>query len=50
MIDWGYGEVARVGAFDSAVGCGLSARWEGNQRLDVQFNDYMLLSPEGNPL
>ncbi len=50
MIDWGYGEVARVEAFDSAAGCGLSARWEGEQRLDVEFNDYILLSPEGNPL
>jgi hypothetical protein len=50
MVDWGYGEVAGVEAFDSAVGYGLSARWEGRQRLDVEFNDYILLSPEGNPL
>lgn len=50
MINWGYGEVARVEAFDAAAGCGISAIWEGRRRLDVEFNDYILLSPEGNPL
>jgi hypothetical protein len=50
MIDWGFAEVARVEAFESAVGCGLSIRWEGKRRLDVEFTDYILLSPEGHPL
>lgn len=50
MIDWGFAEVARVEAFESAAGCGLSVRWEGDRRLDVEFNDYILLSPEGHPL
>lgn len=51
MINWGYGEVARVEAFESPAGCGLSAIWEGRHRsLDVEFDDYILLSPEGHPL
>jgi hypothetical protein len=50
MIDWGYAEVARIEAFESAAGCGLSVKWEGKQRLDLEFNDYILLSPEGHPL
>lgn len=50
MIDWGYAEVARVEAFESAAGCGLSVKWEGKRRLDLEFIDYMLLSPEGHPL
>jgi hypothetical protein len=31
-IDWGFAEVARVEAFDSPAGCGLSVRWEGTRR------------------
>lgn len=51
MINWGYGEVARVEAFESPAGCGLSAIWEGQRRrLDVEFDDYILLSPEGHPV
>jgi hypothetical protein len=51
MINWGYGEVARVEAFDSPAGCGISAIWEGHhRRLAVEFDDYILLSPEGHPL
>lgn len=51
MINWGYGEVARVEAFESPAGCGLSAIWEGRRRrLDVEFDDYILLSPEGHPI
>lgn len=50
MIDWGFAEVSRVEAFESAAGCGLSVRWEGKRRLDLEFNDYILLSPEGHPL
>lgn len=50
MIDWGFAEVARVEAFESAAGCGLSIRWEGGRRFDIEFNDYILLSPEGHPL
>jgi hypothetical protein len=50
MIDWGFAEVARVEAFESGAGCGLLIKWEGERRLDVEFNDYILLSPEGNPL
>jgi hypothetical protein len=51
MINWGYGEVARVEAFESPAGCGLSAIWEGGQRrLDVEFDDYILLSPEGHTI
>lgn len=48
-IDWGYGEVARVEAFESPAGCGLSAPWEGRQRrLDIELEDCVLLSPHGN--
>jgi len=50
MIDWGFAEVSRVEAFDSSAGCGISFRWEGARRLDLEFNDYELLSPEGHPL
>jgi hypothetical protein len=50
MINWGFAEVARVEAFESAAGCGLSIRWEGARHLDLEFNDYILLSPEGHPL
>jgi hypothetical protein len=50
MIDWGFAEVARVEAFESGAGCGLSIKWEGERRLDLEFNDYILLSPDGHPL
>lgn len=50
MINWGFAEVARVEAFESAAGCGLSIRWEGARRLSLEFNDYIFLSPEGHPL
>jgi hypothetical protein len=51
LINWGYGEVARVEAFDSPAGCGISAIWEGhNRRLAVEFDNYILLSPEGHPI
>jgi hypothetical protein len=51
MINWGYGEVARVEAVESPAGCGLSAIWEGrHRRLDIEFDDYILLSPEGHPI
>lgn len=51
MINWGYGEVARVQAVESPAGCGLFAIWEGrHRRLDVEFDDYILLSPEGHPI
>jgi hypothetical protein len=49
-IEWGFAEVARVEAFESPAGCGLSIKWEGTRRLDIEFNDYILLSPEGHPL
>ena len=50
MIDWGFAEVSRVEAFESPAGCGLAFKWEGARRLDLEFNDYILLSPEGHPL
>jgi hypothetical protein len=50
MINWGFAEVARVEAFDSSAGCGLTIKWEGARRLDIEFSDYVLLSPEGHPL
>jgi hypothetical protein len=50
LIDWGFAEVARVEAFESGARCGLSIKWEGERRLDVEFNDYILLSPEGHRL
>jgi hypothetical protein len=50
MIDWGFAEVARVEAFESPAVCGLSFKWEGTRRMDLEFNDYILLSPEGDPL
>lgn len=49
-IDWGFAEVARVEACESSAGCGLSIKWEGARRLDLEFNDYILLSPESHPL
>jgi hypothetical protein len=49
-IDWGLAEVARVEAFESPAGCGLSVKWEGTRRLDIELNDYLFLSPEGHPL
>jgi hypothetical protein len=50
MINWGFAEVARVEAFESLDGCGLTIKWEGARRLDLVFNDYILLSPEGDLL
>jgi hypothetical protein len=50
MINWGFAEVARVEAFDSSAGCGLTIKWEGARRLDIEFSNYVLLSPEGHPL
>jgi hypothetical protein len=50
MINWGFAEVSRVEAFESPAGCGLTFKWEGARRLDLEFNDYTLLSPEGRPL
>jgi hypothetical protein len=50
MIDLGFAEVARVEAFETPVGCGLSIKWEGARRLDLEFSDVALLSPEGHPL
>ena len=50
MINWGFAEVARIEAFDSSAGCGLTIKWEGARRLDIEFSDYVLLSPEGHPL
>jgi hypothetical protein len=50
MINWGFAEVSRVEAFESLAGCGLTFKWEGARRLDLEFNDYILLSPEGHPL
>jgi hypothetical protein len=48
--EWGFAEVSRVEAFESSAGCGLAFKWEGARRLDLEFNDYILLSPEGHPL
>jgi hypothetical protein len=50
LIDWGFAEVARIEAFESRAGCGLSIKWEGERRLDVEFYDYILLSPKGHRL
>jgi hypothetical protein len=50
MINWGFAEVSRVEAFESSVGCGLTFKWEGVRRLDLEFNEYILLSPEGHAL
>jgi hypothetical protein len=44
-IDWGLSEVARVVPFDSSVGLGLSIRWEGRRRIDIEFVKYRLASP-----
>ena len=38
MINWGFAEVARVEAFDSSAGCGLTIKWEGARRLDIEFS------------
>jgi hypothetical protein len=50
MINWGFAEVSRVEAFESSAGCGLTFKWEGARRLDLEFDDCILLSPEGHPL
>jgi len=50
MINWGFAEVSRVETFESPAGCGLTFKWEGARRLHLEFNDYILLSPEGHPL
>jgi hypothetical protein len=50
LIDWGFAEVSRIEAFESRAGCGLSIKWEGERRLDVEFTGYILLSPKGHRL
>jgi hypothetical protein len=41
-IDWGLSEVSRVTHRDGSSPLGISVEWEGDRRLDIDFNEFEL--------
>jgi hypothetical protein len=45
QIDWGLTEIAMVEPFEpETMPLGLSVKWEGRRRLDIQFSSFRMLN------